>query len=55
MISVYDLPGWPAFTWDSEALAGPLAAVRYEQGKHLGRMQALGFDLRSEASRASRH
>jgi Fic family protein len=50
MAFVYDLPGWPELTWDSEALAGPLAAVRYKQGKHLGGMQALGFDLRSEAS-----
>ena len=45
MICIHELPGWPRFTWDSEALAAPLAAVRHEQGKHLGRMQALGFGL----------
>jgi Fic family protein len=50
MTFIHELPGWPKFTWDSEALAGPLAAVRHKQGKHLGRMQALGFDLRAEAS-----
>jgi Fic family protein len=47
---IHETPGWPQFTWDSEALASRLAAVRHEQGKHLGRMEALGFDLRSEAS-----
>ena len=50
MTYIHELPGWPELTWDTEALAGTLAAVRYKQGKHLGRMEALGFDLRSEAS-----
>ncbi len=53
MTYIHQLPRWPEFTWDSEALAGPLAAVRHRQGKHLGRMQALGLDLRSEASLAA--
>ena len=30
-------------------MADALAAVRYEQGRLVGRMQALGFDLRREA------
>ena len=47
---IHELAGWPELTWDSHALAGALAAVRHKQGKHLGRMEALGFDLRSEAS-----
>src|SRR5690606_8336367 len=42
--------GWPEFTWDDAALSGPLAAVRHAQGRLLGRMESLGFDLRSEAS-----
>ena len=50
MAYIHERPRWPKFTWDSEALAGSLAAVRHKQGKHLGRMEALGFDLRSEAS-----
>lgn len=50
MTYIHERPGWPKFTWDSEALAGALAAVRHKEGKHLGRMEALGFDLRSEAS-----
>ncbi len=47
---IHERPGWPEFTWDSEALASPLAAVRHKQGRLLGRMEALGFDLRAEAS-----
>ena len=50
MTYIHERPGWPQFTWDCEALAGTLANVRHKQGKHLGKMQALGFDLRTEAS-----
>lgn len=50
MVYIYEDPEWPTFTWDIRALAGPLAAVRHKQGKHLGRMEALGFDLRMEAN-----
>jgi Fic family protein len=47
---IYERPAWPKLTWDSDALASPLAAVRHKQGRLLGRMEALGFDLRAEAS-----
>ena len=40
------------FTWDHDVLAGPLAAVRYEQGRLLGKMESIGFDVRAEASLA---
>lgn len=50
MTFIHEKPGWPQFSWDSEALSTALAAVRHEQGKHLGKMGALGFDLRKEAS-----
>ena len=50
MTYIYDRPGWPDFVWDSEALAGALAAARHRQGRHLGRMESLGFELRAEAS-----
>ncbi len=49
---IHELGGWPELTWDGEALAVPLAAVRHEQGKHLGKMEALGFRLRAEANLA---
>ena len=47
---IHERADWPDFTWDSQALSGPLAAVRHKQGKHLGKMETLGFDLRTEAS-----
>lgn len=50
MTFIHELPEWPEFTWNGDVLAGSLAAARHKQGRHLGRMEALGFDLRSEAS-----
>lgn len=47
---IHEKPGWPEFLWDSDALAGPLAEVRHRQGLLLGKMESLGFDLRTEAS-----
>ena len=40
---------WPTFTWDETSLSRQLAHVSREQGRLLGKMEALGFDLRSEA------
>lgn len=52
MFYIHEKPGWPKFTWDGESLASPLTTVRHKQGRLLGRMEALGFDLRAEASLA---
>lgn len=49
MPHIHEDAGWPDFAWDGESLATLLAEVRYKQGRLLGRMEALGFDLRSEA------
>jgi Fic family protein len=46
---IHDLAGWPQFRWSQENLAQLLAAVRHRQGRLIGRMEALGFDLRAEA------
>src|SRR5271169_944649 len=40
---------WPRFRWNRESLSVRLASVRHEQGRLLGRMEALGFKLRQEA------
>src|SRR5271167_5268760 len=40
---------WPLFRWNRESLSERLASVRHEQGRLLGRMEALGFKLRQEA------
>ena len=41
---------WPLFQQDTARLAGHLARTRHIQGKLLGRMEALGFEMRSEAT-----
>lgn len=50
MTYIHEKPDWPDFKWDSEKLSPKLSALRYRQGQLLGRMQSLGFDLRTEAS-----
>jgi len=47
---IHELPDWPNFVWSAETLAGPLALVRHEQGRLIGRMESLGFQLRQEAN-----
>src|SRR5262247_27891 len=46
---IHELPDWPKFRWDQGRLAERLASVRHRQGRLIGRMEALGFPLRSEA------
>lgn len=46
---IYDLPDWPRFRWNQDAISPRLAAVRHKQDRLIGRMQALGFPLRKEA------
>lgn len=52
MAYIHELTGWPELTWESDRIAAPLAQVRHAQGRLLGKMETLGFDLRSEASLA---
>ena len=47
---IHQLPDWPVFKWNAESLTEPLAAVRHEQGRLVGRMESLGFNLRQEAN-----
>lgn len=47
---IYQYTDWPQFRWDTEVLFPLLAEVRYLQGKLLGAMQTLGFDLQNEAN-----
>jgi Fic family protein len=47
---VYQLQGWPEFYWDDQALLGTLGQLRNLQGRLVGRMEALGFELQSEAN-----
>ena len=47
---IHEHQNWPDFTWDAEALASKLADIRHRQGRLLGRMEGLGFELKREAS-----
>jgi Fic family protein len=48
-IYIHELTDWPTFHWSHERLTEPLAAVSRRQGRLIGRMEALGFQLRAEA------
>ena len=46
---IWEKPDWSNLAWQDASIAAPLAAVRHEQGRLIGRMEALGFKLREEA------
>lgn len=46
---IHMLPEWPSFRWREADITAPLAGVRHRQGRLIGRMESLGFELRSEA------
>lgn len=47
---LYNNQNWPIFEWNSERLMPLLSYVRNRQGKLIGKMGALGFELRNEAN-----
>jgi Fic family protein len=47
---IHELSEWLKFRWDDEALLASLSNVRHRQGRLIGRMEMLGFDLQVEAS-----
>lgn len=53
MAYIHQLKNWPRFSWDTAHLAPALADVRHRQGRLLGRMESLGFDVRERASLAT--
>jgi len=46
---IWQQENWPNLTWNTERLSSLLARASREQGRLLGKMEGLGFDLRSEA------
>ncbi len=46
---IHQLQDWTNFTFDKNVLFPKLAAVSNQQGKLMGKMQMLGFDLKQEA------
>ncbi len=47
---IWQLPDWPQFSYDADALAAPLAAVHRAQGQLMARMAALGLPQREQAT-----
>ena len=48
-IYIYQQEKWPNFVWDVAELSNLLAEVRNKQGRLIGKMEALGFNLQKEA------
>jgi len=47
---IYNNADWPNFTWDDKSLLKLLSEARNLQGKLIGKMEAIGFSLRKEAT-----
>lgn len=48
-IYIHEGADWPRFRWDHERVSELLVDVRHRQGRLIGRMEGLGFQLRAEA------
>lgn len=46
---IYQQDNWPNFTWRNEEIINLLSEARHLQGRLIGKMESLGFDLRNEA------
>ena len=47
---IHEQENWTNFTWNNDRISPLLAAVRHLQGRLLGRMESLGFDIIERAS-----
>lgn len=52
-IYIHEQDEWPNFTWDNNQLLPILGKVRNLQGRIVGKMESLGFELRNEANLAT--
>ena len=48
-VYIYQKKHWPNFTWNNSQVINLLGEARNLQGRLLGRMQSLGFELQNEA------
>lgn len=48
-VYIHELDNWPYFKWDSNKVMSKLGETRNLQGRLLGKMETLGFDLQNEA------
>ena len=47
---IHQLKDWPSFSWDKEAVLSRLVEIRHQQGRLVGQMEGIGFNLKSETS-----
>ena len=47
---IYQHKQWPDFQWDANIISALLASVRFKQGRLIGQMENLGFQLQKEAT-----
>lgn len=47
---IHEHPNWTNFIWNTNVLASKLIDIRHRQGRLLGRMEGLGFQLKQEAT-----
>ncbi len=47
---IYENANWPEFRWDKDRVFPLISAARFQQGKIVGKMSALGFELRDQAN-----
>ena len=48
-IYIHEKDNWTNFTWNEKLISKALAETRNLQGRLLGKMESLGFDLQDEA------
>jgi Fic family protein len=48
-VFIHQHTNWPNFTWDNDKILILLSEARNLQGRLVGKMESLGFDLRNEA------
>lgn len=47
---IHFLREWPDFNWETRELVLPLSSVRHKQGRLLGKLEELGFQLKEKAT-----
>lgn len=48
-VFIHQNENWPNFTWNNDEIVNLLSEARNLQGRLIGKMESLGFDLRNEA------
>lgn len=47
---IYNYKQWPDFQWNANIISPELASLRFKQGRLIGQMENLGFQLQKEAT-----